>query len=429
MMLALDDRDRALVAGAEGKAMQLAMRIVIRAAEIMGAERLVPVSFAHIDACFYAGEAHVDFARYMVDNGAHLAIPAWTNSGLVSLADRDVRPEAAAPQAVAGARHLMALYQALGCRAVWTCAPYQLPGRPRLGDHIVAGESNAVAFYNAVVGARTNKYGDYLDVACALVGKAPYAGLHTEEGRRGEVLFSIAGVPKRLVGDDVFYHLLGHHVGPIAGRRVPVIDGLPAAASEDNLKALSAALAASGGVEHWHGVGVTPEAPDLDHAFGGRSPGEVHRVTAAELVRARDSLSTGRDGPLDLVALGTPHFSLSEFAALVGLLDGRKVKPGLTVYVSTSRFVRELAAHKGWIGELNRAGVRVISDVCTYYSPAVRGARGRAMTNAAKWAYYAPGMVGVEVVFGSLKECVESAVRGEVWRDAALWETNSPILP
>ena len=421
MTLDLDDRDQALLDGAEGRAMQLAMRTVARAAGIMGATRLVPVTFAHIDACFYAGKAHVDFAQFLFDHGARFAVPVWTNSGLVSLANPELRPEAGDAEAVAGARRLMALYQALGCRAVWTCAPYQLPGRPKAGDHIVVGESNAVAFYNAVIGARTNKYGDYLDVACALIGKAPCAGLHTDEGRRGELLFRLHDVPERLTREDVFFHVLGHHVGRIAGRRIPVIDGLPRDASEDNLKALSAALAAAGGVEHWHGVGVTPEAPDVETAFGGKAPDEARRVALADLEAARDALSTGHDGPLDMVALGTPHFSLGEFAALMPLIAGRKVRPGVAFYISTSRFVRELAAHRGWIGDLEQAGVEVITDVCTYYAPAVRGCRGRAMTNSAKWAYYAPGMLGIEVSFGSLKECVESALRGEVWRDPDLW--------
>ncbi len=123
-----------------------------------------------------------------------------------------------------------------------------------------------------------------------------------------------------------------------------------------------------------------------------------------------------------MVALGTPHFSFTDFAALAPLIAGRKVKPGLTFYISTSRFVRDLAAQKGWIAELEKAGATVVVDTCTYYSPTVRGAKGRVMTNAAKWAYYAPGMLGVEVCFGSLKECVESAVRGEVWRDPDLWK-------
>jgi len=417
MRLVLAPRESALLEGAEGPAMCLAMRLVVKAAEIMGALDLVPVTFAHIDACFYAGEAHVDFAQYLFDHGARFAVPAWTNSGLVNLADDSLRPEERDPEAVAGGRRLMKLYQSLGCRPVWTCAPYQLPGGPKLGDHIVVAESNAVTFYNSVIGARTNKYGDYLDVACALIGKAPRAGFHTDEGRRAELLFRTGAIPESWRRQDIFYHLLGHHIGRIAGQRIPVIEGLPGAASRDDLKALSAALAASGGVELWHGAGLTPEAPTTDSVFTGN---ETYDVTMADLARARDELSVSRDGPLDMVALGTPHFSLAEFERLIALLDGRRA--GVPVLVSTSRFIRDHASTRNWIAGLERAGVTVVVDTCTYFSPAVRGCKGRVMTNAAKWAYYAPGMLGIEVCFGSLRECVESAVRGEVWRDPGLWK-------
>jgi hypothetical protein len=397
--------------------MQLALSLLVRASDILGAPHLVPIAFAHVDACFYTGQAHVDFARYLLDNGAKLAVPTWTNSGVVSLADPDLRPEADDPETVRGARELMQLYAQLGCKPTWTCAPYQLPGGPKLGDHIAVGESNAVAYYNSVVGARTNKYGDYLDAACALVGKAPFAGLHTDQGRQAELHFDCTSLADDWKRQDIFHHLLGHHVGRIAGRRIPAISGL-VKTSASNLKALSSAVAASGGVELWHGIGVTPEAPDLAAVF--RS-GETLRVTADELRHAHRELSTGRDGPLDAVALGTPHFSLAEFGELLRLLDGRKVKPGLQFTVSTARGIRHLIGVNGWLARLEAAGIAVPVDICTYYSPKLRGLRGRVMTNSAKWAYYAPGMLGLEVCFGSLQECVESAVRGQVWRNPALW--------
>jgi predicted aconitase len=292
-----------------------------------------------------------------------------------------------------------------------------LPGGPKFGDQIVGSESNAVAYYNSVVGARTNKYGDFLDVAAAVTGRVPYCGLHTDEGRRGQVLITLEEVPEALRRADIFYHLLGHLVGRAAGSAVPVIDGLPATTSKDQLKAVSAAVAASGGVGLFHAVGVTPEAPSQEAAFQGREPERRLALAPADLEAARAELSPARDGPLDLVALGTPHFSFTEFAALVALLDGRRVDGGTLVYVSTSRHVRDLVAAKGWLAGLTDAGVRVIVDTCTYLSPAMRECRGRVMTNSAKWAYYAPGLLPVEVAFGSLEECVESAVRGEVWRD------------
>ena len=280
---------------------------------------------------------------------------------------------------------------------------------------------NAVSYYNSVVGARTNKYGDYLDVACALTGLAPDAGLHRDEQRQAALHIDCRGLPESWRREDIFAHLIGHHAGRLSGRRVPVISGLAADQPKHALKAISSAAASSGGVELWHGAGVTPEAPGLSAVFG---RGETHHVSAADLSRAHRDLSTGADGPLDAVALGTPHFALTEFAGLVSLLDGRKVKPGLPVLVSTSRGVRELARAKSWIASLEQAGIEVPVDICTYHSPRVRGLKGRVMTNAAKWAYYAPGMLGIEVAFGSLKECVESAIRGEVWRDPALW-TNA----
>ena len=417
----LPDATRAQLAGEHGPAMQLAARLVIRAAEIMGAERLIPISFAHLDACFYTGQAHVDFVRFLTENGASLAVETWTNNGVVSLADPSLRPRAEDPEMVEGAAELMHLYERLGTRPTWTCAPYQLPGGPKLGEHIAVGESNAVSYYNSVVGARTNKYGDYLDVACALTGLVPDAGLHRDEGRRAELHIDATGLPEAWRGEDIFAHLIGHHAGRLSGRRVPVISGLAPDVPKHALKAISSAAASSGGVELWHGVGVTPEAPELGAVFGA---GEVLRVTADDLARAHRDLSTAIDGPLDAVALGTPHFGLGEFEELVRLFDGRRVKPGLPMLVSTSRGVREMARARGWIATLEASGVEVPVDVCTYHSPRVRGLTGRVMTNAAKWAYYAPGMLGVEVAFGSLKECVESAIRGAVWRDPELW-TNA----
>src|SRR5262245_17121945 len=204
--LSLTAAEHAVLAGDAGAAMQLAMRIVLKAADIMGARDLVPISFAHLDACFYAGEAHVDFAQFMLDHGAKFAMPTWTNSNVVSAADPNLRPCAASPGIIKGAHRLRALYEALGATPTWTCAPYQLPGRPSLGDHIVAGESNAVTFYNSVIGARTNKYGDYLDVACAMIGKAPLAGLHTDEGRKASLLFRMVDIDPELMRDQFFFH-------------------------------------------------------------------------------------------------------------------------------------------------------------------------------------------------------------------------------
>ena len=411
MQLTKLDKER--LAGKCGKAMQFAMEVVVSAARIDRAEKLIDIDFAHIDACFYNGRAHLDFVNYLLDNNATLAVPAWTNNGLVSLNDLSLRDPSASRE-MEEARQLMMAYVKLGCRPVWTCAPYQLPGRPGFGQHIVASESNAVSFYNSVIGARSNLYGDYLDVCAALTGRVPFSKLHRDQARAATVLFDVGGIPASIRGDDLFYHLLGHFIGRRSGQRVPAIIGLSGECGEDNLKAISAAASSSGSVPLFHAIGITPEAATLDQAFHGQQLREVIEVGIDQLQQSRRELGRNSDEPLSGIAPGTPHFSFTEFASLVDLLDGRRVHSGLVFYLTTSRHVLGQVEREGWAETLQQAGIRIITDTCTYFSPAINGLRGKIMTNSAKWAYYAPGMLPVEAVIGSLAECVESAVSGRV---------------
>ena len=418
--LQLTSEEQTFLAGDAGPAMQFAMQLVVKAAEMMGAPRLLPTNYLHIDACHYYGRAHLDFARFLLKHGAKFEIPAWTNTVPVSLIDEEVRDQAD-PTALSEARELAELYLQLGAKPVWTCAPYQLPEHPKLGEHIIVGESNAVANFNSVIGARTNKYGDFLDVACGLTKRVPDAGLHTDSARRGTYHIDVSDLPKALRETEFFCHVLGHFVGKTVGSAVPVITGLPSSTHKDSLKAIAAAAAASGGVGLFHVAGVTPEAPDLETAMHGQPAEVYHQVTAKELIQARDSLSSQVSGALDMVALGTPHFSYTEFERLVELLDNRQINSYVTFYVTTSRFIAQLAEAKGWLDQLKKAGVTVLVDTCTYFTPTVRGCKGTVMTNSAKWAYYAPGMLPVKVAFGSMQDCVESAITGKIRRDNKIW--------
>lgn len=420
--LTLESSDRAQLAGHRGEAQRLAMRIITQFARVMGATRLIDITAAHIDGCLYHGQASLDFAERLAATGGRVVVPTTLNVGSLDLLHPHLyRGD---PETARQARRLMDAYVALGCAPTWTCAPYQLPDRPALGEQVAWAESNAVVFANSVLGARTNRYGDFLDICAALTGRVPDAGLHRVENRRGQVLFRLRDLPDRLLTEDVLYPVLGHLVGAEAGTAIPVIDGLPATVTEDQLKALGAAAAASGAVALVHVVGVTPEAPSLDAALGGGAPQRVVEVTPARLAGAHDELTTVRsvaDQALAAVSLGTPHFSVAEFAALVPLLDGVTLAPTVDCFVSTSRHVLAEITARGWLASCETAGVRLVVDTCTYITPILRRRPGAVMTNSAKWAYYAPGNLGVEVVFGSLRECVRSAVEGKVWRDRELW--------
>ena len=314
----------------------------------------------------------------------------------------------------------MDLYESMGCRPTWTCAPYQLPERPALGQHVAWAESNAIVFANSVLGARTDRYGDFIDVCAAVTGRAPFAGLHRDEERLAGLVLRLEGISPRLLGSDALYPVLGHVTGREAGSAVPAIVGLPPDTSEDRLKALGAASASSGSVAMFHAVGITPEAPTLDAATGGASVPEVV-VTPARLRAARDELTTATGEELGAVSVGTPHASLAELQRLAELLSRARVREGLRFFVNTGRDVLAEAERLGVTRALEEADVQIVTDTCTYLTPMLGHVTGAVMTDSAKWAWYAPGNLGVEVVFGGLEECVLSAMAGRVVRDEALW--------
>lgn len=281
------------------------------------------------------------------------------------------------------------------------------------------GRVNAIVFCNSVLGARTERYGDFMDIAAALTGWVPATGLHTDEGRRARVVVAVDGIPQPVQERDVFFATLGHFVGMNVAEAIPAIMGV-AAASEDQLKALGAAAASAGAVAMFHVVGVTPEAATLSQALGGQAPERTVTFGPRDMAHAMNALSSTRSQRLGAVSVGTPHFSLTEFERLHTLFAGRPVSEAVAFYVSTGREVLGAVAERGWEADLRHLGVKIVTDTCTYLTPILSPRPGAVMTNSAKWAWYAPGNLGYEVIFGTLEECVESAVRGDVWRDDAL---------
>ena len=414
MTVELEDRDRVLLDGEAGEGAALAMRLVIRMAEVARASRLRDVTGAHIDSCLYHGQVGLDFAERLLVGGASVTVPSTLNVSSLDL----LHPELVLldDETRGRATRLMDAYVAMGCRPTWTCAPYQLPDRPALGEHVAWAESNAIVFANSVLGARTNRYGDFIDLCAAVTGRVPDHGLHTDEGRRATVHFRLRGLSDRLLDQDLLFPVLGHLLGRRAATEVAAIDGLPPTTSEDRLKAIGAAAASSGAVALFHAIGVTPEAPTWDAVAGLEAREEV--VTLPDLRAARDELSHVPDGAeIGAVSVGTPHASEAELRRLAELVAEARLR--VPFYVNTSR--AQLAAIGEIAGELADAGVTVVTDTCTYVTPVLRGVTAPVMTDSGKWAWYAPSNLGLEVALGSLQDCVRSAAAGVVIRDAGPW--------
>jgi len=408
----LDAVDEAFLSGQHGKAAQVAMRLLLRMAAVQEADAFMDVTQVHIDGCIYTGPASLRFAQMLVESGAHVRVPTTLNS--ISVDKRRWRAQGVAEDLGAPASALADAYLAMGAQPSFTCAPYLLESAPRFGEQVGWAESNAVVYANSVIGARTMKYPDYLDVCIALTGRAPLAGCHLDAGRRATLALEVdmpAGA------DDAFWPLLGYCCGSVCGTEIPLIRGLEtSAAGPDELKAFGAAFATVAAAPMFHVAGITPEADE-------QRPERQVRIGLDALQHAWETLNTAASPEVGLVSLGSPHFSLDECARLAALVRGRTKAADVAVVVTCGRAVHEAASRAGHVEVAEAFGVQFATDTCWCMlgEPVIPPAVRTLMTNSGKYAHYAPGLVGRDVRFGSMAACVKAACSGEAQQEAPAW--------
>ena len=411
--LELTPSDRSKLDGDQGKAVALAMDVVCAVAASQGAKRLVDVSRGHIDACILAHSANLVFADRMAGMGARVAIPTTMNAISV---DRENWTEHDLPPGFGEAASQLAdAYVRMGARPTFTCAPYLAEDAPRFGENIGWSESNAVIFANSVLGARTAKHPDFLDLFVALTGRVPETGVYVPENRRPRMVIEVE-LPRD--HDDALWPLVGWVAGRLAPDRVPLLTGLePAAPGRDDLRALCAAFGTTSAVPLLHVAGVTPEgdlapAPDAARA----------RVTVADLAEAWERFNSG-PANVDLVALGSPHLSLEETRRFAALMSGQARHPDTSVIVTLGRDILSKAQSEGLAARLEASGVRLIPDLCwcSIIEPVFPRGATTLMTNSGKYAHYAPGLSGRNVRFGSLSDCAAAAKTGVAASERPEW--------
>ncbi|WP_207100113.1 aconitase X [Paracoccus shandongensis] len=408
--LDLTDGDRAMLEGKNGTATAQAMRIICAMACQQGAERLVDVTQAHIDGCIYASPANLTFAQRMASLGAKVTVPTTMNA--ISVDHDNWRRQGVSPDFGRPAQRLADAYVRMGCRPTFTCSPYLLDSAPAKGESIAWAESNAVIYANSVLGARTAKHPDFLDLCIAVTGRAPLSGVYLDQNRKARRIIDMdlpAGV------DDAFWPLVGYLAGKLSPDRIPILRGLaPAHSGTDELKALCAAFGTTSAAPMLHVDQVTPEAgqvrEDADHC----------RITLADMEQGWRSLNEG-PGNVDLVALGSPHASLTECRALALELAGRRVV--IPTILTSGRDTIMLARAEGTLAALEQAGVQVMPDLCwcSISRPVFPVETHALMTNSGKYAHYGPGLSGCRIRFGNLRQCVQAGVTGRASDELPVW--------
>ncbi len=382
--------------------MAQAMRILCAMAANQGAERLIDVTQGHIDGCIYASPANLTFAEKMADMGARVRIPTTMNA--ISVDHGNWRAQGVPPTFGGPAQRLADAYVRMGCQPSFTCSPYLLDTAPHEGEAIAWAESNAVIYANTVLGARTAKHPDFLDLCIAMTGRAPLAGVYLDAPRQARRILDVE-LPEAI--DDAFWPLIGWLAGKAAPDRIPLLRGLAAAKpTPENLKAVCAAFGTTSAAPMLHVEGVTPEAhrisPDADHAC----------ITRADMVAGWQVLNAGPDR-VELVAIGSPHASAEECRVLADALDGRRV--AIPTIVTAGRAVMEHMCAEGTLARLEADGVQVLPDLCwcSISEPVFPPATRALMTNSGKYAHYGPGLSGRAIRFGGLAACAEAAITGK----------------
>lgn len=421
----LTNDDKFMRDGGEGDAVAAAMDLLVRYGEALGAEHLCSVRNV---AGTMTQPSPVK--KQLVDEGG------WAKSYAVINLDCDDEVELPRmkvptcqlqsgfgpdsigtvpypPQNVELQTSGESYFGAHGVNILSTCTPYQVGNLPVRGEHVAWMESSAVVYANSVLGARTNCEGTASTGAASLTGRLPCWGNHHDEHRYGDTL-----IETQVAVDDIHeWGLLGYFVGDVVqeGRPVVVGDGLGLPELPD-LKHFGAAAATAGGVEMFHIPGLTPEAPTVEAAFGGRSIPDAVGYGERERAWAYETLnSQAHSDDVDFILLGCPHASLDQVQRIAAALDGKRLHDGTEMWIMTPRALRTIADSSGYTEVIERAGAKLLTDSCPAMSRTAPAGTRVFASDSAKQVHYLPAILDIEGWFGTLDDCIDAAVTGR-WR-------------
>jgi predicted aconitase len=383
----LDFEDEKILAGEKGETRQRMLELLVALGKVFGAERLVPIRSAQVSGASYKtiGEYGLSWLSTL---DAKAVVPAVLNP--IGMPRRRWQEMGIDTDFARNQEAVVAAYERLGVLLECTCTPYYLR-ETSYGDHLAWSESSAVSYANSVIGARTNREGGPGALAAALIGKTPCYGLHLPENRVPQVVIEVK--TKEEEWSIATFGALGYHVGKLVGNRIPFFTGI--CPDHDQLKALGAAMAATGAVALYHVEGITPEA-------------QKHRFSEAVLesipVEAQEIAGIFREIPVEAVALGCPHCSPEELGILAQLLSGKRVTKPLYVFASQG----VIDANRSAVASIEKSGARVYADTCMVVSP-VMEQYSAIMVNSGKALAYVPDMCGALARIGTTEQCVNVA--------------------
>ncbi len=405
--------EKKILRGGEGAAVKQALELQIEVGKFFGAKRLVPVSNVHMMGDIEVmGDSGKAFLERMSEAGARCAVPTTTNARCIDfdyVAKLGQNPDEAAKE-----RQLIAYLRKMDVITADTCINYQTLYQPHQGERVAWGDTGTVIYANSVFGARSNFEAGPAALAAGITGRVAEYGFQLDAHRKGTLLVNV----KADLADFADWGALGKLVGEAHQDyfAVPVFNGIKRPPTSDQLKHLGASLASYGSMGMFHMVGVTPEAPTLKAALGGGKPASVTTITRRDIERVYAGYSA-KNNPLNLVVFSGPQQSLFEMKNLARLLEGKKIKPGSHLFVTTSNGVKSAARALGYLESIETAGGIVLEGVCFYIlqnigQMRVQNGWSNLVTNSAKLANII-GAHKFNTILRRTDDCVRIALTGE----------------
>lgn len=389
----LTKEEEKMLNGEHGPSTEKAMKLLVRLGDIYGAEKMISIQSAQAAGVSYKsiGDPGIEFLRGFAEEGAKMRVPTFLNPAGMDLENwKELKfPEDFALKQ----NEIIDSFRKMGIVLSSSCTPYYWSNLPRINEHLAWSESSAVSFANSVIGAKSNREGGPSALAAGICGKTAYYGLHLEENRKPEKIIDVSTSLESYAD----FGALGNYIGKIIKGGVPYFTGIKNA-DTDHLKALGAAMAASGAVALYYIEGVTPKSEEQDiSGLEKISFGEDEKKDTYE------KLNTGQK--VDLIALGCPHCSIREIAKIAEKIKGKKLKAEM--WVCTSKPVKVLSDRMGYTKEIEDAGAKIVCDTCMVVSPIEKMGFKTTAVNSGKAAQYLPGFCKQNIVFGDIEKLIE----------------------
>lgn len=419
MILKLTEYEKGMLEGLEGELKKKAMLKMVEYAKVLGAEELCEVKKAHLfcGAHSYLEAKESDDIEEVISE-MHLCSSEKISFGkMACYCQSDCGPMDPINYDKMGCtqeegklnREYLDYYLNSGINLVGSCVPYLTGFIPLMGEHYVTSESHAVLVMNSIFGACANADGLEIGYWAAICGRIPKWGNHIMSNRKGTHLFNI----NCKTDTNTDWDLLGYTIGrKLPTHSIPVLDGDFSAPDIINLKYCYAAMATTSGPEMCHIVGVTPEARTLEEALGGQEPIKVINISDEDIEDSKKMLCADGTGKVDYISLGCPHYSIDELRQISEFLDGKKVSDDVVLHVWTANPIKETADRCRYTEKIEKAGGILLTSSCPLTSEKKPEGVAAMAFDSAKQTHYIKAGTDTKIYYGSLLECLKSAISG-----------------